>query len=108
MFLLVACSFVFQNFLCLVYGQGQRTKELENKNLSVTKKPAELHNHPNRLFVVKQNVTQIPFQIITAAKEMRRLLLEVNGPRLQNLTITYWKNHRVQSKDVLPIPATTI
>ena len=33
MFLLVSCSFAFQYLLCFVHGQGQRTKEMENKNL---------------------------------------------------------------------------
>ena len=33
MFLLVTCSFAFQYLLCFVYGQDQRTKEIENKNI---------------------------------------------------------------------------
>ena len=31
MFLLVSCSFAYQNVLCFVHGQDQRTKEIENK-----------------------------------------------------------------------------
>ena len=33
MFLLDNCSFAFHCFLCFVHGQGQRTKETENKNI---------------------------------------------------------------------------
>ena len=33
MFWLVSCSYAFENLLCFVHGQGQRTKEIENKNL---------------------------------------------------------------------------
>ena len=33
MFCLVSCSYAFENLLCFVHGQGQRTKEIENKNL---------------------------------------------------------------------------
>ena len=33
MFLLISCSFAFEYLLCFVHGQGQRTKEIENKNI---------------------------------------------------------------------------
>ena len=33
MFLLVSCSIAFQYLLCFVHSQGQRTKEIENKNI---------------------------------------------------------------------------
>ena len=38
MFLLVSCSFAYQNVLCFVHGQDQRTKEIENKET------VEFHN----------------------------------------------------------------
>ena len=33
MFLLVSCSYAFESSVCFVQGKGQRTKEIENKNL---------------------------------------------------------------------------
>ena len=34
MFLLVSCSFAFQYLLCFVQGQGQRTKDKEQKHVT--------------------------------------------------------------------------
>ena len=38
MFLLVCCSYTFHYFLCFVHGQGQRTKEIENKDVTIENK----------------------------------------------------------------------
>ena len=42
MFLLVSFSFAFQYLLRFVHGQGQQTKEIENKN--IRKETGEFHN----------------------------------------------------------------
>ena len=43
MFLLVSCSFAFQDLLRFVHGQGQRTKEIK-KNKTYNKETGEFHN----------------------------------------------------------------
>ena len=35
MFVQINCSDAFRCLLCFVHGQGQRTKEIENKNINI-------------------------------------------------------------------------
>ena len=56
MFLLVSCSFVFQNLLCFVHGQGRRTKEIENKNIN-----KEIGEFPNQSYSINYVFVSILF-----------------------------------------------
>ena len=66
MFLLVSFSFAFEYLLCFVHGQGQRTKEIKNKNIhkETGEFPNKSHSIGESLFTFFASLAYVPLFLL--------------------------------------------